>query len=67
MTEPTRAYVYRVDLDTLPPDFDGLEVLVTVYPNVDNEHAAPEVAMRPTIDDIGLRVWGPPIELTGQS
>ena len=59
----SRAFVYRVDLEALPPDYDGLEVLVTVYDNVDNEHAPPEVALRPQIDAIALRVWGPPLEL----
>ena len=62
-----RSFVFRVDLDTLPPDFDGLEVLVTLYPDVDNEQAPPEVALRPQIASIALRVWGPPLELVGQS
>jgi len=62
-----RSFVFRVDLDALPAAYDGLEVLVTVYPDVDLEGAPPEVALRPTIDDIGLRVWGPPLELVGQS
>lgn len=63
----TSRYVFKVSDDELPPTFDELEVLVTVYDNVDNEHAPPEVALRPSIDGAPLRVWGPPLELVSQS
>lgn len=67
MAAGVRSFVFRVDLEALPPEYDGLEVLVTLYPNVDDEQAPPEVALRPQLDAIALRVWGPPLELVGQS
>lgn len=65
----SRAYVYRVDLEALGSleHLDELEVLVTTYPDLDNEQAPPEVAVRPAEAGIGLRVWGPPLELVRQS
>ena len=64
----TRAYVYRVDLEAMRLEgLDELEVLVTVYDDVDNEHAPPDVALRPSVDSIALRVWGPPLELVRQT
>ena len=63
----TRAYVYLVPDHDLPAAADHLEVLVTVYDNVDDEHAPPEVALRPWVDGQALRVWGVPLELVRQT
>jgi hypothetical protein len=57
-----RVYVYRVPDDALPEHFDELEVLVQVY-----AEGPPEVALRPSIDGIALRVWGPPLALTSRA
>lgn len=62
MSSPTPGasrFVYQVPDYLLPPDVEQLEVLVTLY-----EGHAPEVAMRPTLGGVGVRVWGPPLELT---